>query len=135
MSSSGALLIISCIENDPRIDPARSFNLSANTTQVVKTAGGRSEPAINDIYYADQANSLGMIVIVQHTSDVEANVRSDIQALKDSPYVRNDIPIIGYVLDVEAGQLREVSITRSAPDAEARQRVLSQMDDFGPFWS
>jgi hypothetical protein len=27
------------------------------------------------------------------------------------------------------------SVPSNAPDAEARRRVLSQMDDFGPFWS
>jgi hypothetical protein len=40
--------------------------------------------------------------------DVEANVRSDVQALKSSPYVRNGITVIGYVLDVASGQLSEV---------------------------
>jgi hypothetical protein len=40
--------------------------------------------------------------------DVQANIRADIAALKASPYVRNDIPIIGYVLDVGTAQLREV---------------------------
>jgi hypothetical protein len=32
-------------------------------------------------------------------------------------------------------RLTKSSVTRNAPDAEARRRVLSQMDDFGPFWS
>ena len=40
--------------------------------------------------------------------DVEANIRSDVAALKASPYVRNDISIIGYVLEPTTGQLREV---------------------------
>jgi hypothetical protein len=40
--------------------------------------------------------------------DVEANIRSDIQALKASPHMRKDIPIIGYVLDISTAQLREV---------------------------
>ena len=122
---------VACSEADPRVDPARFINLTASGTQVIKTAGGRTEGTVNTIYYADQANRIGMIVIMQHTStfptvltrdgrtedaidcawspgDVEANVRSDIQALKASPYVRKDIPIIGYVLDVVTAQLREV---------------------------
>jgi hypothetical protein len=71
-----------------------------------------------------------MIVVVQHTSelhprncfdspltvkgcawapgDSEANIRDDITALKNSPYVRNEIPVIGYVLDVDTGELKEV---------------------------
>jgi hypothetical protein len=32
-------------------------------------------------------------------------------------------------------RLTKSSVTRNEPDAEARRRVLSQMDDFGPFWS
>jgi carbonic anhydrase len=42
------------------------------------------------------------------TGDIEANVRSDIQALRDSPYVRNEIIIIGYKLESGTGHLREV---------------------------
>lgn len=73
-------------------------------------------------------------------------------ALKASPYVRNDIPIIGYVLDVGTGQLREVksgpythdskecvlsasSILRTGQNEAARRQVLSELEDFGPFWS
>ena len=35
-------------------------------------------------------------------------MRADIAVLKASPYVRNEIPVIGYALDVGSGQLREV---------------------------
>jgi carbonic anhydrase len=125
-------LAVSCSESDPRINPSRYINLSANgnSTSVIKTAGGRTEDAINNIYYLDQSFRIGMIVVVQHTSelgrsnflkgllttegcawapgDSEANIRNDVTALKDSPYVRNEIPVIGYVLDVETGELKEV---------------------------
>lgn len=40
--------------------------------------------------------------------DAEANTRSDMQALKSSPYVRKEIPVIGYVLDVATGRLKEI---------------------------
>ncbi|KAF2243947.1 hypothetical protein BU26DRAFT_111284 [Trematosphaeria pertusa] len=138
---SGGLVIICCNESDARIDPSRYFNLSANNTSVIKTQGGRTEGAINSLYSIDHSSRIGMIVVVQHTScayaagNVDANIRSDVQALKNSPYVRNDIPIIGYVLDIESGQLREVNIRRDGKDEEARQRVLGQLEDFGPFWS
>ncbi|KAH7384662.1 hypothetical protein BKA66DRAFT_83553 [Pyrenochaeta sp. MPI-SDFR-AT-0127] len=113
-TTSGTLVVISCSESDPRVDPARYFNLTGNTTQVIKTAGARTEGAINNIYHIDQSNKIGMIVVVQHSTcawspgDVEANIRSDIQTVRNSPYVRNEIPTIGYVLDVATGQLREV---------------------------
>jgi hypothetical protein len=47
------------------------------------------------------------------SGDVEANIRADIRVLRTSPYVRNEMPIIGYVLDVEASQLREVKYVQS----------------------
>lgn len=58
---------VSCNETDPRVDPSRYFNLSANTTSVVKTAGGRTASAINSLYSIDQSTRIGMIVVVQHT--------------------------------------------------------------------
>ncbi|KAJ4295624.1 hypothetical protein N0V90_007637 [Kalmusia sp. IMI 367209] len=103
---SGTLVIIACNETDARIDPSRYFNLTASgNTKVVKTAGGRTESAINNLYAVDQATRIGC---AWSPGDTEANVRSDISTLKSSPYVRNEIPIIGYVLDVATGQLKEV---------------------------
>ena len=29
----------------------------------------------------------------------------------------------------------QISVPRTGPEAEARQHVLDQMKDFGPFWS
>ncbi|KAF2003665.1 hypothetical protein P154DRAFT_532039 [Amniculicola lignicola CBS 123094] len=113
--SAGALVIISCSDPDPRVDPSRYFNLSANTTSVLRTAGGRTHNAINSLYSLDQNARIGMIVVVQHTGctsstgDLESNIRSDITALKSSPYLRTEIPIIGYILDIPTGQLRECS--------------------------
>lgn len=61
--------VVSCSESDPRVDPSRFFNLSSNTpTSVVRTAGGRTTEAINNLYYIDQSTRIGMIVVVQHTS-------------------------------------------------------------------
>jgi carbonic anhydrase len=39
---------------------------------------------------------------------VDTNVRDDIAVLKNSPYVRKDVSVLGYVLDVGTSQLREV---------------------------
>lgn len=86
MSSPGALVVsrsplrrrsftcvpdlsaVTCNETDTRIDPSRYFNLSAASTKVFKTAGGRTSSVISNIYYADQATRIGMIIVVQHTS-------------------------------------------------------------------
>jgi len=79
------------------------------TLTSIKTPGGRTQDTINNIYYIDQASRIGLITIVQYTSesvvqhchhlrqiltpidrasstgDLEANIRADIQLLKDSP--------------------------------------------------
>ncbi|KAH7135040.1 hypothetical protein B0J11DRAFT_575660 [Dendryphion nanum] len=139
--SSGTLVIISCDENSAHVDPARYFNLSVNTTSVIKTPGGRTDYAIHPLYTAEQSSRIGMIIVVQHTcctrttANVEHNIRTDIAALKASPYVRNGVPIIGYLLDIHTSQLREISVPTNGQDDEARRKVLSEMDDFGPFWS
>ncbi|KAF2801036.1 hypothetical protein K505DRAFT_205597, partial [Melanomma pulvis-pyrius CBS 109.77] len=59
--------VVSCNESDPRVDPSRYFNLSASSTSVVKTAGGRTGDAVNSLYAIDQATGIRMIVIVQHS--------------------------------------------------------------------
>lgn len=62
---------VSCSETDARIDPSRYINLSANgnSTSVIKTAGGRTEEAIAQIYNIEQSSRIGMIVVVQHTGE------------------------------------------------------------------
>ncbi|EUC50012.1 hypothetical protein COCMIDRAFT_32584 [Bipolaris oryzae ATCC 44560] len=141
MSIPGNLVVITCNEANPIIDPARHFNLNTSTTRVIRTAGGRTEGAISSIYQVAQSVKIDMIIVVQHTScpwlpgEVENNIRSDIQGLKASPYIQDDISIIGYVLDLATDRLREVNVPRTGPGAEARQHVLDQMKDFGPFWS
>ncbi|KAF2735340.1 hypothetical protein EJ04DRAFT_435297, partial [Polyplosphaeria fusca] len=60
---------VSCSESDTRVDPSRYFNLSANTTSVVKTAGGRTAEAVNTLHSLDQTSRIGMIVVVQHSSE------------------------------------------------------------------
>jgi len=42
-------------------------------------------------------------------SDVEASVRQDIAAYRDSKIVRQDIPVRGFVYDVKTGRLSEVN--------------------------
>lgn len=40
--------------------------------------------------------------------DVEASVRADLKLYQQSPLVRHDIPVHGFVYDVHTGRLREV---------------------------
>ena len=41
--------------------------------------------------------------------DLQQSVRDDIQAIKASPFIDDDIPVTGFVYDVKTGRLNEVS--------------------------
>ncbi len=41
--------------------------------------------------------------------DLEQSVRDDLEAYRQSPIVRQDIPVRGFVYEVETGRLREVN--------------------------
>ncbi len=41
-------------------------------------------------------------------ADNEASVREDVEKIKSSPFIPDDIPVSGYIYDVETGQLRTV---------------------------
>jgi carbonic anhydrase len=41
-------------------------------------------------------------------ADLDESVRQDVQTLRASPLIPNDIPITGFVYDVRTGRLREV---------------------------
>jgi carbonic anhydrase len=52
-------------------------------------------------------------------TDLEASVRADVKALRESALIPNDIPIAGAIYDVRSGQLRE--IVRSEGSREVGQ--------------
>lgn len=42
-------------------------------------------------------------------SSLEQSVRDDVQRIKDSPFIPNEIPVRGFVYDVRSGRLQAVS--------------------------
>ena len=40
--------------------------------------------------------------------DLDENVRAQVQKIKDSPFLPDDIPVSGFVYDVKSGKLRQV---------------------------
>jgi len=47
-------------------------------------------------------------------TDVENNVRQQIQRVKTHPWIPKQIPVRGFVYDVKSGSLREVSAATAA---------------------
>ena len=47
-------------------------------------------------------------------SDVEENVRQQVQKVRSHPWVPSEIPVRGFVYDVKTGELNEVSLAGSS---------------------
>jgi len=47
-------------------------------------------------------------------SDLESNVRQQIQKVKSHPWIPKEIPVRGFIYDVTTGRLKEVGETRAA---------------------
>jgi carbonic anhydrase len=65
----------------------------------------------NEDVYAKVEESLGADashIDFMPFPDLDQSVRDDIQFLKDSPLIPNDVPIRGFVYDVKTGTVREV---------------------------
>ncbi|KAK1247681.1 hypothetical protein MKX07_000569 [Trichoderma sp. CBMAI-0711] len=54
--------------------------------------------------YADEIAKVDFGEIV----DLKASVVEDMMILKDSPYLRKDLKVYGYVYDIKTGKLQEV---------------------------
>ncbi|KZP15468.1 hypothetical protein FIBSPDRAFT_750164, partial [Athelia psychrophila] len=46
-------------------------------------------------------------------ASLEASVVEDMRLLRASPYIRNEMPVRGFVLDIETGVLSEVEATKA----------------------
>jgi carbonic anhydrase len=47
-------------------------------------------------------------------SDVEANVRRQIETVRSHPWIPKEIPVRGFIYDVKSGKLNEVSVGRQS---------------------
>ncbi len=48
-------------------------------------------------------------------SDLEQSVREDVEKIRSSPFIPEDIPVSGFVYDVRTGRLRQVVSAEPAP--------------------
>ncbi|OAL53674.1 hypothetical protein IQ07DRAFT_316103 [Pyrenochaeta sp. DS3sAY3a] len=116
-SSQGSILVVTCRESACGIKASEWFNISS-PNQVIQSVGGRTPPLASAIPSLDTQNRIGMIVVLQHTNcawvtgNADANLRSDLQFLKGLPAIRDDIQIMGYLLDDATKQLKEVMYVR-----------------------
>lgn len=58
-------------------------------------------------------------------SDLEANVRQQIQRVKSHPWIPAEIPVRGFIYDVKTGVLTEVPAGDAQPETEARDQATA----------
>jgi carbonic anhydrase len=103
---------------------------------VIRNAGGLARDALRSLVISQQLLGTREVVILQHTdcgmltfqnedlyarlgeeareidflpfSDLDESVRNDIQFLKDSSLIPDDVSVRGFVYDVRTGKVREV---------------------------
>ena len=127
--------VVACM--DARLDPAGALGLELGDAHVIRNAGGLARDALRSLVISQQLLGTREVVILHHTdcgmlkfenedlysklgeeareidflpfSDLDESVRNDIQFLRDSPLIPDDISIRGFVYDVKTGKVREVS--------------------------
>ena len=126
--------VVACM--DARLIPTRALGLEEGDAHVIRNAGGLAKDALRSLVISQQLLGTREVVILHHTdcgmltfqnedlysrlgdeareidflpfSDLDESVRNDVQFLKDSPLIPDDVSIRGFVYDVKTGKVREV---------------------------
>jgi carbonic anhydrase len=126
--------VVACM--DARLIPTRALGLDEGDAHVIRNAGGLARDALRSLVISQQLLGTREVVILHHTdcgmltfqnedlysrlgdeareidflpfSDLDESVRNDVQFLKDSPLIPDDVSIRGFVYDVKTGKVREV---------------------------
>jgi carbonic anhydrase len=128
------IAVVACM--DARLIPTRALGLDEGDAHVIRNAGGLARDALRSLVISQQLLGTREVVILHHTdcgmltfqnedlysrlgdeareidflpfSDLDESVRNDVQFLKDSPLIPDDVSIRGFVYDVKTGKVREV---------------------------
>ena len=127
--------IVTCM--DSRLHVAQALGLALGDAHILRNAGGRvTDDMIRSLVISQQQMGTREIVVLHHTDcgaqtfqneefqeqlgvdvsgqdffpfqDVEESVREDMQLLRESPLIPDDVVISGAVYDVDTGSMREV---------------------------
>jgi carbonic anhydrase len=128
------LAVVACM--DARLDPRRVLGLETGDAHVIRNAGGLAREALRSLVLSQQLLGTREVVILHHTdcgmlkfqndiyerlgdaareidflpfSDLDQSVRDDVEFLKASPLIPDDVSIRGFVYDVKTGAVREVA--------------------------
>jgi carbonic anhydrase len=95
--------VLTCM--DARLDPAKYAGLSEGDAHVIRNAGGRA---------SDEAAYIDWLTI----ADRNKSVVEDIERIRRHPLVPKNIPIHGFIYEVETGKLLEVPGAKEAGAAK-----------------
>ena len=129
------LAVLCCM--DSRIDLFAVLGLRVGESHVIRNAGGlATDDAIRSLSLSQHLLGTREVMVIQHTrcglastsdeeflarlpepppwspgafTDVETSVRETVAALRATPFLPHRDAIRGFVFDVDAGELREVS--------------------------
>jgi carbonic anhydrase len=124
---------------DARIEPMRALGLRIGDAHVIRNAGGRVSDALRSLAISQTLLGTEEVMIIHHTDcgmvtftddairgmlrergvnaddvaflpfpNLEQSVRDDIALYKQSPLTR-DLPVRGFIYDVNTGSVTEVS--------------------------
>ena len=101
--------IVTCM--DSRLHVAPALGLALGDAHILRNAGGRAQTFTNPEFACHLENVLGVDVKGQDFlpfTDVEESVREDMELLRKSPLIPDDVEISGGVYDVDTGRIHEV---------------------------
>ncbi|KAI1130575.1 beta carbonic anhydrase clade D [Nemania abortiva] len=113
-------LVLTCM--DARIDPAAAFGISLGDAHVIRNAGASAKDAQRSIVISEQLlgtreikQKLGPTAAAELATldflpfpELDAAVKEDVEFLKRSATVPDDVAISGWVYEVETGKVRQV---------------------------
>jgi len=102
------LAVVTCM--DSRIDPLRMLGLRPGDAKILRTAGARvTDDVLRSLVLAHQLLGVERVMVLIHTdcamATTEAELRSDVQRVRDSPELPERMPVVGGSYDVRTGAI------------------------------
>ena len=122
--------VVTCM--DSRIEPLQALGLSLGDAKVIRNAGGRvTDDALRSLVVATHLLGARRVLVMQHTdcgmtklgeqearervgaadlplgmiADQQASLEEDVQKVRCSPYLPQDVAVIGCLYDVRTGRI------------------------------
>jgi carbonic anhydrase len=105
------LAIVTCF--DSRIEPLQMLGLAPGDAKIIRVAGGRvTNEVLRSLELATTRLGVERVAVIQHTECAAPNVddgslATDLERIRSSAVIADDIPLIGLRYDVRTGLLEQ----------------------------